>query len=272
MFNRSIFRTSSLEKMNAPEDPDELLKVNPVRMWLILLSILTGIMGMVIWLFFSSITHQVKGFGVLITDEPPRMIRSVIAGQVDSVFCHTGDHLQAGQKVMQIAGFSGEGPDLQVSPHSGVVSGVMVRESGRINAGDPLIEIVTPPTGKRHKPEALFFVEGEEVMKIKKGMKAVITVNQEEFPLEFMEAVVTFVSEYPVPMAAVQERLGEDQAGGRLNAGISWFEVRAVLPVRVSDPEGDNGRLLRSLNGAHCDVSVLVASKSPASFLLQHSR
>lgn len=271
MFNRSIFRTSLLERMSAPEDLDELLQVNSVKMWLLLVAVLMAISGLVIWLFFSSITHQVKGFGLLKTDETPREILAGYPGQVDSVICKTGDLVHTGQKLIRLRHLSGTEMEYLVAPFQGKVSGVIVRESGFVGAGDPLIEVVRYPTGKSQNSEVVFFIAEQDVLKIKQGMQAVIKINKEEVPQEFLEGTITFVSDYPVPVTSIQKLFCDAEAGGYLYPGVTYFEARASLPLTAAERSGEMYRIIRSLNGSHCDVAVEVARKSPASFLFNLS-
>jgi len=102
MFGREIFRKSTLEKMTAPEDLDELLQVNSARTWLLFSAVSMVIVGMLVWGFFGSITQKVKGFGIIKTYELPREVLSNRSGQVDSVFCKTGDLVIRNHRLMKI--------------------------------------------------------------------------------------------------------------------------------------------------------------------------
>jgi len=88
--------------MTAPEDLDELLQVNSARTWLLFSAVSMVIVGMLVWGFFGSITQKVKGFGIIKTYELPREVLSNRSGQVDSVFCKTGDLVIRNHRLMKI--------------------------------------------------------------------------------------------------------------------------------------------------------------------------
>lgn len=272
MFNRSIFRTSSLERMNVPEDLDELMQVNSVKMWLLLAAMVFVIIGVVIWLFFSSITYQVKGFGILLTGETPREILASEPGQVDSLFCTAGDEVLAGQKLAKIRRLSGDGAEYLTSPSNGKVSVIYVNESGFTDAGHPVVEMVPFSAEIRKKPEVVFFIREQDVLKIKKGMKTGIQIKKEGVSETMPEGSVTYISEFSSPPAAIEKYFGNSRTETQPTGREIWYEVRAELQPSPKADDRSTGLSAGSLNGSRCEVSVVVARKSPASFLLNLSQ
>jgi len=72
------------------------------RTWLLFSAVSMVIVGMLVWGFFGSITQKVKGFGIIKTYELPREVLSNRSGQVDSVFCKTGDLVIRNHRLMKI--------------------------------------------------------------------------------------------------------------------------------------------------------------------------
>lgn len=108
MFGTPIFRKGALDKMMTPDDLDELLQVNSPARWLLFAGLCVVLAGLLVWVFFGSISMQVRGFGIIKTRELPRDVISEEPGQVDSVFCRTGDEVEAGEKLVKILTAGGQ--------------------------------------------------------------------------------------------------------------------------------------------------------------------
>lgn len=88
------FRKKALEKLNASEEVDQMLKITSPLSWLLLIAILLVIVGVLIWSIYGTIPYRVSGKGILLTQE--NALIDAIAyeyGKVKAV------HVQIGQKV-----------------------------------------------------------------------------------------------------------------------------------------------------------------------------
>jgi len=167
MFGREIFRKSTLEKMTAPEDLDELLQVNSARTWLLFSAVSMVIVGMLVWGFFGSITQKVKGFGIIKTYELPREVLSNRSGQVDSVFCKTGDLVIRNHRLMKIYLLEEKNYAEIISPFNGKITSLNVKEGTYVKTGSPVLEMMRNQDSSSIIPEVIFFIQEQEIAKLK---------------------------------------------------------------------------------------------------------
>jgi multidrug resistance efflux pump len=266
MFGREIFRKSSLEKMTTPEELDELLQVNSVRTWLLFAAICVVIAGMLLWGFFGVITHEAGGFGIIRIHELPREVVSQGQGQVDSVFCKTGDKVAEGQKLLTIRRLQEQTITPVMAPFSGEVTGINVREGSFITTGAPLLEIVRSQGVKDVAPEVIFFMKEQEIPKLREGMVVTMEVVKAEVPPEFLSGKINFIAGYPASRNAILKYFPDDEQSLELDK-YEFHEVRASLDIGQDTLAVTDRSLLRSLNGLTCRVKVTVSRQSPASFL-----
>jgi len=267
MFGREIFRKSTLKKMTAPEDLDELLQVNSASTWLLFSAISMVIAGMLVWGFFGTITQKVKGFGIIKTHELPREVVAIRAGQVDSVFCKTGDLVSRNQRLMKVYLLDEKTYAEIFSPFSGEITGLNVKEGTYVKTGAPVLEIMRSQESSAITPEVIFFVPEQEIAKLKTEMIANLGINKEGVPPEFLKAKITFIADYPASKSAIQMYFPNDGSYLKLN-DRNYYEVRASLMTDTSEMSASIKEALYSLNGLSCRAVVTSARHSPVEFLL----
>lgn len=59
--NNQIFREKSLERVSSPEKLDEYLKVTPIKVWMILGTIIVVLIGVIVWCYFGRLETKVYG-------------------------------------------------------------------------------------------------------------------------------------------------------------------------------------------------------------------
>jgi hypothetical protein len=267
MFGREIFRKSTLQKMTAPEDLDELLQVNSTRSWLLLSAISMVIAGMLVWGFFGSITQHVKGFGIIKTFELPREVVAIHAGQIDSVFCKTGDLVSQDQRLMKVFLLEEKTFTELYSPFDGEITSLNVKEGAYVETGTPVLEIMRNQKSSAITPEVIFFVPEQEISQLKTDMIANLEVNKQGIPSAFLKGEISFIANYPASKGAIQMYLPNEDKSMRFE-GKNFYEVRASLMMDTSSKDVSAEAVLNSLNGLSCRVVINTATRSPVEFLL----
>ena len=267
MFGREIFRKSTLEKMTAPEDLDELLQVNSAHTWLWFSAVSVVIAGMLIWGFFGSITQKVKGFGIIKTHELPREVVTSHSGQVDSVLCKTGDMVVRHQRLMKIYLLEEKTYAEISSPFSGEIIGLNVKEGTYVKTGFPVLEMMRNQDCSSIIPEVIFFIPEQEIAKLKTSMNVNLEIKKGDIPPEFLKGMITFIADYPASRSAIQKYFPDEGRSLQLNNN-NYYEVRASLMIDTSEMSASEKESLYSLNGLSCCVLITFTKRSPVSFLL----
>jgi len=267
MFGREIFRKSTLEKMTAPEDLDELLQVNSARTWLFFSALIMVIACMLVWGFFGSITQKVKGFGIIKTHELPREVVASHSGQVDSVFCKTGDLVTRHHRLMKIYLLEEKNYAEISSPFNGKITSLNVKEGTYVKIGSPVLEMIRTQDSSSIIPEVIFFVQEQEISKLKIMMNAKLEIDKGGVPPEFLKGRITFIADYPASKSAIQKYFPDEDRSLQLNNN-NYYEVRASLIIGTSGMSASVKETLYSLNGLSCCVLVTLARSSPITFLL----
>jgi multidrug efflux pump subunit AcrA (membrane-fusion protein) len=267
MFGRDIFRKSTLEKMTAPEDLDELLQVNSARTWLLFSAVSFVIAGMLVWSFFGSITQKVVGFGIIKTHELPREVLVNQTGQIDSVFCKTGDIVILNDRLMKIYMLEEEKYADILSTFHGKITSLNVKEGTYVETGFPVLEIMKGQDNSAITPEVIFFVQEQDVAKLKTMMNASLEISKGGIPPEFLEGTITFIADYPASRSAIQKYFPDEGRAFKLSNN-NYYEVRASLMINNSEMSASLKNTLYSLNGLTCRAVVTSASRRPVSYLL----
>jgi len=267
MSGRQIFRKSSLEKMTTPEDLDELLQVNSARTWLLLAAMILLLAGLVIWGVMGTISQDMTGFGIIKAGELPRDILTSCPGQVDSVFGKTGDLVEQGQKLMKIVMLEEKLDTTIFSPFKGEITGLNVKEGDYVQTGSTVLEMQRISDHLVNPPEVIFFISGQEVAKLIKGMVIRLETDKGDIPPEALKGTITFIADYPASKTALQAYFPDEDKLSQLKKN-DLYEVRASLRSFDNGGTTDEKEILRSMNGSFCRVVVTVARKSPVAYIL----
>ena len=63
--DNNLFREKSVKKLSSPENLSEYLRVTTPAMWVILIGIMVGVIGLYIWSYFMTINSYAYGDGVV---------------------------------------------------------------------------------------------------------------------------------------------------------------------------------------------------------------
>ncbi len=268
MLNRPIFRKTSLEKMTSTEDLDELLQVNSIKTWLLFSGICAVLAVMLAWGFLGSISQNVKGFGIIKTQELWRAVLADRSGQVDSVFCNTGDEFVAGQKLVKLFDLEKKEYINICATGRGKVIAVNVREGIYVAMGTPLIDIMRFNNQEKRKAEVVFFVTEKEVAKLKNGMSCNLAMDKEGVPPEFKIAVINFISDHSVSKNTILKFFpGEEMLKSVQES--DFYEIRASMKIDTVATPGKPQYNLSKLNWLVARVTITVDRRSPISFLFK---
>ena len=253
--------------MMTPEDLDELLQVNSTTTWLLFAGIGVMLAGMLTWGFLGSISQHVQGFGIIQTQDLPREVVSVCQGQVDSIFCKTGDDVSKDQKLLKIFQLQEKTYVTVYASFQGEITGLDVRGGSYVETGTPVVEIMRTDDKIVTSPEVIFFVEEQQVSKLKKGMATSLEVDKGGVPPDFLHAVITFIADYPASNSAIQKYFPGDEMSEKLGRK-NFHEIRASLKAGVGGKRSISKMALHSLNGLSCRTVTTVARSSPIAYLL----
>ncbi len=94
--SQPIFRQESLDRLQSPEELDQLLVVVDRKAWLILLTLAVTCGAGVMWSIYGRIPVRVDGVGVLVNPGNVKGIQSPASGQVTAVEMRVGGHVAIG--------------------------------------------------------------------------------------------------------------------------------------------------------------------------------
>jgi len=215
----------------------------------------------------GSISQEVKGFGIVRIQELPRAIVSDCAGQVDSIFCKTGDPITKGQELLTILSIEKSDRKAITSPFDGTVTGLNMKEGSYVVPGTEVVEMVRNQVFIKDQPEVIFFIEAAEVPKLKTGMKVSLLEARSGIPAEYLTGSISFIAAYPVSAPAIKKYFSYEDISLKMK-GKNFYEVRASIIPRYSSLTDQERTMIIPLNGLACKVSVSVSRKSPISYLL----
>lgn len=97
-----IFRKESLQRLQSPEEFDQLLVVVDRKAWLILLTLAAVCAVAVVWSVVGRIPIRVDGVGVLVNPGNVKAIQSPASGQITSVEVRVGQRVEMGEVIARL--------------------------------------------------------------------------------------------------------------------------------------------------------------------------
>jgi HlyD family secretion protein len=91
-----IFRQESLQRLQSPEELDQLLVVVNRKAWFVLLTLSAICAAAVIWSIVGRIPVRVDGLGVLVNPGNVKSLQAPASGQITSVEVRVGQHVKKG--------------------------------------------------------------------------------------------------------------------------------------------------------------------------------
>jgi HlyD family secretion protein len=97
-----LFRQESLERLQSPEEFDQLLVVVDRKAWLILLTLAAVCAASVTWAVVGRIPVTVDGYGVLVNPGNVKGMQSPASGQITSVEARVGQHIKRADVIARL--------------------------------------------------------------------------------------------------------------------------------------------------------------------------
>ncbi len=97
MANKQIFRQEALDRLQSPEELDQLLVVINRKSWIVIWALCFICAAGIAWSFLGRIPITVDGFGVLINPGNVKGIQSPASGQIASISVRVGEVVTEGQ-------------------------------------------------------------------------------------------------------------------------------------------------------------------------------
>jgi HlyD family secretion protein len=97
-----MFRQEALERLQSPDEFDQLLVAVDRKAWLILLTLVAVCAAGIAWTVFGRIPVTVDGYGVLVNPGNVKGVQSPASGQVTSVEVRIGQHVARGDVLARL--------------------------------------------------------------------------------------------------------------------------------------------------------------------------
>src|SRR3954451_19596900 len=97
-----MFRQEALERLQSPDEFDQLLVAVDRKSWLILLTLAGLCAAGIAWAVVGRIPVTVDGYGVLVNPGNVKGVQSPASGQVTSVEARIGEHVSRGDVLARL--------------------------------------------------------------------------------------------------------------------------------------------------------------------------
>ena len=298
-----IFSRAALDKLRSPDRLDMLLPITTPIGWMSLVAVGLLLISVILWSIFGSFTVRADGKGMILDSGGVTAVTHVAGGKIAHVYVRKGATISKGDLIAQLeqpqqsadTNMAQYGPQLAssmkdtadrvyqykaklyqqgvsrdvISDYDGIVEDVMIRKGSVISSGTPLCSVRL--TKKRSDLTGVMYVPVDKGKRIEPGQTIQLVPNgvdvQESGSLI---GVVRTVSNYPVPLQSIQEKVSNpDLAKWLLSSGQG--AVVEITFVLVKDENNPSGYLWTSFVGEHkpvtagsfCTGSVIIERRPP---------
>lgn len=300
---KEIFSQEALDKMRSPEKLDTVLPITAPISWMGLIAVAVMLFAVVLWSIFGSFTVKADGMGLIMDTGGVVNVTSVSGGKLDKIYVHSGDKVEKGERIAHVeqaqesaaTRMAQYGPELATSgrdamnrvqeydmrrsqknaseyiysSQAGIVDEILVEEGRVIGGGTPICTLRL--TGGRKDLKGILYIPVAKGKRVEPGMTIQLAPNGVDVSQSgSLLGTVRSVSQYPIPMQAMQKRLGNEQ----LAQWIVNAQQSAVMEVAfdlVKDENSKSGYLWTSQVGEHkpvtagsfCTGSIIIERKPP---------
>lgn len=167
---KEIFRHDSVERLSSPAQLNKLLVVIRLRGWIVLATLVTIILGILVWSFLGEIPIITTGRGILLAPDAQYTLNSPSDGAISQVYIKSGSHVAKGQMLMELS--SGQSV---LAPSNGKIFQMEVSKGQQVKQGDVLMWFERKIYPKDFVVYAFIPVEAGE--RVKNGMKATVELG-----------------------------------------------------------------------------------------------
>lgn len=175
-----LFRKSSLEGLQSPEQLDQLLVVVKPKGWIAAITLFLLLTAGVIWSFVARIPVQVETKGIINTPEQFFTVKSLVEGSVEEIKVKKGDFIEIGQPLLVLSESDGGSKTID-SPVRGILFRLDVALQDFVNKGNSLLCISQALKEGEHL-QAFGYLPVHYQRKVIEGMEAEAQV--EDFTLK----------------------------------------------------------------------------------------
>lgn len=298
-----IFSRAALDKLRSPDRLDMLLPITTPIGWMSLVAVGLLLISVILWSIFGSFTVRADGKGMILDSGGVTTVTHVAGGKIAHVYVRKGSTIQKGDLIAELeqpqqsadTNMAQYGPQLAssmkdtadrvyqykaklyqqrvsrdvISDYDGIVEDVMIRKGSVISSGTPLCSVRL--TKKRSDLTGVMYVPVDKGKRIEPGQTIQLVPNgvdvQESGSLI---GVVRTVSNYPVPLQSIQEKVSNPELAKWLLSGGQGAVVEITF-VLVKDENNPSGYLWTSFVGEHkpvtagsfCTGSVIIERRPP---------
>ena len=283
-----IFSSEALNKMRSPEKLDEILPITTPITWMGLIAVAVSIFSVILWSIFGSFTVKADGMGLIMDPQGVSNITTIFGGKIDKLYIHSGQKIKKGDKIAHIEQIQENAstrmaqyaPELATSEldaqnkvyefdarryqknetefiyssYDGTVDEILSSEGATVGNGTPICSVRL--SGGRKDLTGILYIPVDKGKRVKPGQSIQLAPNGVDVSQSgSLIGVVRSVSQYPVSMQSVQNRLGNDH----LSQFILQAQQSAVMEVTfdlVKDENSESGYLWTSTVGDHAPITA----------------
>lgn len=283
-----IFSRAALDKLRSPEKLDTLLPITTPITWMGLAAIVLLLLSVVLWSIFGSFTEKVEGVGLIMDAGGVVNITHHQSGRIRDIAVHSGSHIEKNSHIARLE-LPEQFAEEKISLHStelaenksdsmerayradskkyldnfakeihseyqGTVDKIFVRVGQFVTAGTPICSVRL--TEGREDLTGVFYIPVEKGKRVEVGQTLQLSPNGVDVSLSgSLIGVVRSVSDYPVPLQAVENEIGNPQLAQMIMASGN----NAVMEIKfdlVKDKNSESGYLWTSFVGEHKKISA----------------
>ena len=283
-----IFSSEALNKMRSPEKLDKILPITTPITWMGLIAVAVSIFSVILWSIFGSFTVKAEGMGLIMDPQGVSNITTIFGGKIDKLYIHSGQKIKKGDKIAHIEQIQENAstrmaqyaPELATSEldaqnkvyefdarryqknetefiyssYDGTVDEILSSEGATVGNGTPICSVRL--SGGRKDLTGILYIPVDKGKRVKPGQSIQLAPNGVDVSQSgSLIGVVRSVSQYPVSMQSVQNRLGNDH----LSQFILQAQQSAVMEVTfdlVKDENSESGYLWTSTVGDHAPITA----------------
>lgn len=261
------FRTEALEKLNSPEQLDQLMRVTTFKGWLALAGLFCLLVPIFAWGLWGSLETRASAQGMLLPAGGLCIVSAPSDGQVTEVLVGLGQEIREGQVVVRLRlAVAGSPPQDVPGTCSGKVVDISVRPGDTVQRGVGLMTI--EPAGQ--PLEVVAYLPLVEARSVAPGMPARIALSGVQTGVYgYLLGEVRSVSQFPVDPQELARQVGSQSLAQDLLRRGTLVEVNIDLG-------GSRGAYQWSLNrvpgqpltsGTPCQVSILLDRRAPVELI-----
>jgi multidrug resistance efflux pump len=298
-----IFSRAALDKLRSPDRLDMLLPITTPIGWMSLVAVGLLLISVILWSRFGSFTVRADGKGMILDSGGVTAVTHVAGGKIAHVYVRKGATISKGDLIAQLeqpqqsadTNMAQYGPQLAlsmkdtadrvyqykaklyqqgvsrdvISDYDGIVEDVMIRKGSVISSGTPLCSVRL--TKKRSDLTGVMYVPVDKGKRIEPGQTIQLVPNGVDVRESgSLIGVVRTVSNYPVPLQSIQEKVSNPELAKWLLSSGQGAVVEITF-VLVKDENNPSGYLWTSFVGEHkpvtagsfCTGSVIIERRPP---------